>query len=343
MNELTGLMTGVHAGAVWADIGGHRLPLHYGDPTAEYSAARTGAVIMDRSHEGRVRVTGRDRIDLLHRMSTNDLSGMGAGEARMTVLTNALARMVDAVWVLALPGEAIVITSPGRARAVRRWLSGYVFFQDDVQFGDANAELGQLEFHGPKAATVATAFVDGAASLAAGTLGISGSTIVARVRALAGDGFTLIAPVQALPGLWERALSMGAVPAGDSTYHALRVEAGQPYGGHEITEEYIPLEAGLWPAVSFTKGCYIGQEIIARMESRGRLARTLVGLKLSAPVNEGAELRHGSAPVGRVTTVARSPATGDIALGIVKPAQAEPGNVLDIGGVRATVAEFPLA
>lgn len=329
-------------GAEVGEIAGRTVTLHYGDPAAEYEAAKSGAVIFDLSHEGRVRAKGRDRIDLLQRMSTNDLSKLAPGQARMTVLTNPLARMVDAVWVLSLPDEAILLTSPGRAFAVRRWLSGYVFFQDDVQLSDATEELGQLGIHGPRASGIAERLVPGAGALQNESVIQSDGVAVLRTRPLVGGGFTLLAPSGELPALWERAVAAGAVAAGASTFQTLRVEAGLPYGGHEITEDYIPLEAGLWPAVSFSKGCYIGQEIIARMESRGRLAKTLVGLKLSGPVEEGTEIHAGPMPVGRVTSTARSPAAGDIALAIVKTAHAEPGQVLDVAGVTGLVAGFPL-
>src|SRR3972149_4591691 len=92
------------------EVGGQRVALHYGDPSAEYWAARRGAVVMDRSHEGRLRAVGRDRIDLRQRMSTNDLDGLAIGEARPTVLTTALARIVDVLWVLNRGETAVWLT-----------------------------------------------------------------------------------------------------------------------------------------------------------------------------------------------------------------------------------------
>src|SRR5688572_32454012 len=102
------------------EIAGHSVPRHYGDPQFEYSAARQGAAVIARSHVGRLQAVGRDRLDLLHRMSTNDLNGMPVGEARCTVLTTAIARMVDVLWVLNRGETVLCLTGAGRAQAVRR-------------------------------------------------------------------------------------------------------------------------------------------------------------------------------------------------------------------------------
>ncbi|MBI3764061.1 MAG: folate-binding protein YgfZ [Chloroflexi bacterium] len=308
----------------------------------EHEAARRGAIVVDRSHEGRIRATGRDRNDLLHRMSTNDLTQMQVGEARPTVLTTAIARIVDLVWVLNYPNDLLMLVGPRQATNVRRWLSKYVFFQDEVVFTDASETSGQLGVYGPKAGDVAEALLPGAGRLTENHFLLEGDLTILRARPLAGDGFTVIAPSAQIPELKAKAQNAGAVQAGEDTYQVLRVEAGQPYTGNELSEAHIPLEANLWGAVSFTKGCYIGQEIIARMESRGRLAKTLVGLKLAAEVVPGAEVRCDGVNVGVVSSAVVSPQAGPIALAFVKPAFAETGAQLDIGGVAGEVAAFPI-
>jgi len=326
------------------EIGGQRVPLHYGDPNAEYWAARRGAVVIDRSHEGRLRAVGRDRIDLLHRMSTNDLDGLAVGEARPTVLTTALARIVDVLWVLNRGETALCLTSAGTSASVRKWLSGYIFYSDKVKFEEASSELSQVGIYGPRAGAAADALLAGAEALAENRFVEQAGLIVLRGRPLAGDGFTVIAPRDRLEGVWNQAVEAGAAPAGEAAYQLLRLAAGEPYVGREIAEEYIPLEANLWGAVSFSKGCYIGQEIIARMESRGKLARRLVGIKLEAPAAEGSEIRAGEAQtvVGRVTTAGALPDAGPAALGFVKSAHAEPGTVVRVGEVKGVVVALPL-
>jgi aminomethyltransferase len=122
----------------------------------------------------------------------------------------------------------------------------------------------------------------------------------------------------------------------------LRLEAGQAANA-ELTEDYIPLEANLWPAVDFHKGCYIGQEIIARMESRGKLARRLVGLRLAAPVAVGTAVRVAAdgPAAGTVTSAGELPGLGPVALAYLKTAQADAGSHLLVGDTTGTVAELP--
>jgi folate-binding protein YgfZ len=324
------------------EIAGQAVPRHYGSAVDEFAAAHRGAVAVLRNHEGRLRAVGRDRLDLLHRMSTNDLSNLATGEARPTVLTTPIARIVDQLWVLNRGETVLCLTSPGRATAVRRWLAGYIFYNDQVKFVDASAELGQLGLYGPGAAAVAEALMPGAAGLAENNFLDDGELLLLRARPLAGSGFTVIAPVVRLESLWGQALAAGAVPAGEDAYQMLRLEAGQP-GNPELTEDYIPLEANLWPAVDFSKGCYIGQEIIARMESRGKLARRLVGIRLAAPVSAGAEVRaaEGGPVAGRVTSAGELPGYGPVALAYLKTALAEFGKPVTVTDVAGEVVELP--
>ncbi|MBI4772320.1 MAG: folate-binding protein YgfZ [Chloroflexi bacterium] len=312
-----------------------------GDPAAEYAAARSGAVVIRRGHEGRVRAVGRDRLDLLHRMSTNDLTAMAVGEARFTVLTTPIARIVDVLWVLNLGETVLCLTSPGKAAAVRRWLAGYIFYNDQVKFEDASDDLGQLGIYGPRAGAVASALIKGAEALAENRCLEREGLNVLRGRPLAGDGFTVIAPADRLEAAWGQAVAAGATPAGEEAYQMLRLAAGQPYVGRELTDEYIPLEANLWSAVSFSKGCYIGQEIIARMESRGKLARRLAGVRLEAPVAVGAEVRAGEAAAGSVTSAGTIPGLGPVALSYLKTAFAEPDTRITVEGVNGTVVALP--
>lgn len=307
----------------------------------EYIAAQTGAVLVNRNAEGRVRVVGRDRLDLLHRMSTNDTNSLGVGEARQTVLINAIARIVDAPWVLNRGETALMLTGPNRATAVRRWLAGYIFFRDEVKLEDASAELSQFALFGKTAATIANGILPESDSLADNRFIEQEGVIVLRGRPLAGDGFHVIATTAQFDSLWAQAVAAGAIPASEETYQLLRLAAGVPEAGHELTEAYIPLETDLWEAVSFTKGCYIGQEIIARMESRGKLARRLSGLLLDAPVAVGAEVRAGGAVVGTVTSAGVLPNIGPAALSVIKTGACEPGTEVNVGEVAGKVVALP--
>lgn len=305
-----------------------------------YQAARSGAVIVSRSTVGRIRALDRDRLDLLHRLSTNALNDLPVGEARPTVLTTPLARIVDLLWVLNRGETALLVTGVGRAAPVRRWLSGYIFYNDRVKFEDATQTLDQFELHGPQAGVVAEALLPGASALAENHFSAVNDGLVWRNRPLVGEGFTLIAPAEQIPALWDKAVAAGAVPADDATYDLIRIAAGVP-GEPELTEDYIPLEANLWPAVSFTKGCYTGQEIIARMESRGKLARRLCGIKLAEPVAVGADVRVAEMVAGTITSAAVVPDLGPVALAYLKTAHAEPNTPVVVESTAGVVSELP--
>jgi aminomethyltransferase len=291
--------------------------------------------IADMSDHARLWATGRDRIDLIHRMSTNDLRNMALNEGRATVLTTAVARMVDRIIVINLGERALILGSAGMAATIRRWLTGYVFFNDDVKFTDATEELGQFLLFGPKAEAVAEKLVPGASELKQYHVLEHDGLIIGRSDSAGGESFFAVAGREAIKGWWDAAVTAGAVVADRDVYEVVRVESGLPVYGHEIGEEFIPLEAGLWDDISFSKGCYIGQEIIARMESRGKLAKTLVGVRSASSLVEGAF------DGGTLTSVAQSPRWGWIGLAFVKPARAEVGAEFEIGAAKAQVAPLP--
>jgi aminomethyltransferase len=305
---------------------------------AAYQQAHRSAVLIDHSAAfGRFELVDRDRLDLLHRMSTNDTNGLHEGEGLATVLTTALARIIDQLVVYHMGDTALAISGPGMLRPVRLWLQKHIFFNDKIKTRDVSAELAQLGLYGPHAAAIADQIAPGAASLAvhhfqAAATPTGARLLVARTFPVAGDGYWIFVPAAERAAVlgWVQTLQLPegvghALQTDATTYQVLRIESGVPEAGHELTEEYIPLEAGLWDAVSFSKGCYIGQEIIARMESRNKLARVLVGLEMRLP-NGAALPTTGSAitaegkTVGTLTSIAQHPIEGDryIALGYVR-------------------------
>ena len=321
--------------------------------TGAYGAAHDDSAFFDHSDWGRLVITGRDRLDFLQRMSTNNLNGLARGQGRATVLTTPIGRMVDRLVVYVDDDALRVVTSPGAATVVRNWLGRHIFFMDQVQVQDVSAETGLLRVVGPAAGARLAELLGGAALPEvlhhwAGAEHAGATLAAARADRLGADTFAVWGPRAALAQLGAELEAGGAVRAGDDLYDVLRIEAGQPRYGREIGEEYIPLEANLWADVSFNKGCYTGQEIIARMESRGKQARALAGLRLEAPVELGREpvqVEHDGTAAGRVSSVAVSPALGPIALAFLKPASTAPGTPVDVraaaGPVRATVTALP--
>lgn len=297
-----------------------------------YTQALTGAVWLPAA-PSLIRAVGRDRLDLLHRMSTQDVKNLPAGHAARTVLTTPIARMVDAPWVLNVGDAALLLCGAGRVPAVRRWLAGYIFFRDEVKLLDASAELARATLVGPQARALAETFCPGAADLPANRVlaGPNGMWL-----ATLDDALDIVAPPATLADL-QAAVQTAGAPLGDEALaDMLRVRAGRP-GLAEISADYIPLEVELWGAVSFNKGCYIGQEIIARMESRGKLARRLVQLRLQAPVETGAVVSHEGRDVGVITSAALLPDLGPTALTVIKLAASDSGTPVRVGDVPGVV------
>ena len=324
-----------------ATLAADGIPLHFGDPLAEYQAALSDAILLDRSHEARLELSGESAIDLLHRISTNDLRGLHVNEGRPTIFTNANARILDRVAVYRRENSLFALGEPGRGAALRTYLQRNIFFGDDVQLNDLSARTCQLELHGPAAAEVIAKVVPDSATLDVMTgceAEIGGHAVyLARRRPVCQQRWTVVVSIEGAGALWTLFSDQGARPAGSLIYNVLRVRAGFPSVGRELSEQFIPLEIGLWDEVSFTKGCYTGQEIIARMESRNRLAKTLVRLQLEQQVDPPAQIFHEGRGVGQLTSCVTAPDGVIFALGVIKPALAEPGQVFDIGGTHATV------
>lgn len=310
---------------------------------AEYAAAQTGAVMIDAAAWGRLRFTGRTRLDFLHRMSTNDLLKLLPGQGAATVFLTPIARIIDRTIVYARDDDALMVTSRGNQGRVFQWLRKYIFFNDDVQIKDVTDETAMISVYGAGAdQAIQRISGEDLANLPlhhwrAARLD-EVETLIARADPIGGRGYHLIVDSSSSSPIWAALLSVGITPISESTYQVLRIEAGQSEFGRELGDEYIPLEAGLWPDVSFSKGCYTGQEIIARMESRQRLAKQMVGLRFESAVALPAKLFADDDAVGVATSVAHSPRFGWIGLGYVKANHGDEGQVVESRSGERTVS-----
>ena len=307
-----------------------------------YAAALGGCLVVEHDAPGILRLRGANTLDFLHRMSTNDMRGLAPGEMRGTVLTTAIGRTVDVVQVLHRPGDVLLLTTPGKAANVREWLSRYIFFNDDVQTEIMSDPFSFFGVYGPTSAA-AVEELGGSTPAGPGSFSEVGDSLL-WTTALPLQGFQLLAGREMAPrarALWGRHL---AGPSALQAYEAIRVERGHPAVGREIDEDAIPLEVGLWDLVSFSKGCYIGQEVIARMESRSRVARRLVGLRLDRLEESPQEVLLDRQPIGRLTSVALSPRFGPIGLALVRASAVEGGSgefVLSPAGGAVGIQALP--
>jgi aminomethyltransferase len=313
-----------------------------------YASALERAVIADERTAGRIFMRGRDRAALLHRLSTNDIERLKPGEGTLTVLTTPIGRIIDLLTVHALNDALLIVTSPDQGPPVFGHLRRNIFFNDQVTLDAAGRTHAQMALYGPKAACLIAELTGAAIDLplhGITTTVIAGvRLLIARRKPIGGDSFTLYIPSDGYDAVYA-ALLTSATPIDSDTLDVLRIEQGYGAFGRELSQEYIPLETGLLDAVSFSKGCYVGQEIIARMESRGRLAKRLCGLQLSQPVTPPAKLVCDGRDAGDITSAAVSPRFGPIALAYVRTAYAEPGTVVGVEGTGVTgrVVELPFA
>jgi aminomethyltransferase len=328
------------------------------DASPSYHAALAGAALHDEGAAGRIFLRGRDRAALLHRLSTNDIEGLRPGQGARTVLTTPIGRIIDLLTVHALDDALLIVTGPGQGGPVWSHLKKNIFFQDQATLEAAGRTHGQLALYGPAAARVLAelggAGVSELPPYHTATLQLAGGPVLVAARPpIGGPSFTLYPPAEQLDAMRAALVGAGATPLDDPTLDILRVEQGYAASGRELGQEYIPLETGLLDAVSFTKGCYVGQEIIARMESRGRLAKILRGLRLAtgdAAVAGGqwselapTKLEMAGKEAGDLTSVVVSPRFGPIGLAYVRSAHAEPGTIVGIvgGEARGEVVELP--
>lgn len=335
-------------GAVVASDG---IPLHFGDLAKEYRAALEQAVLLDRSHEGRLELSGRDHLALIHRISTNDVVHLQEGEGKPTIFVNPNARILDRVTLYRRGDRAVAITEPGRGSAVAAYLQRNIFFNDEMQIHDLTGETRQFALHGVRADGVMARLAPDLVHLPA--LHSQSVTVdeipmfAARNKPLVGSHWALIVSVNDAAGLWQKLIKTGAadglLPAGSLTYNSLRIRAGRPGVGRELSLDYIPLEVGLFDEISFSKGCYTGQEIIARMESRSRIAKVMVRLVCASPVEAPAEVYDGERVVGRLTSSVHAPDGVAYGIAVIKADAAIPDSVLTVGEARINARVVDLA
>lgn len=301
-----------------------------------YQAAHETAVLTDRSDLGVLKFSGESRLDLINRMSTQALLGLKPGEGTATILTTDVGRIIDRLILYATSDSAYALTGENNADAIARYLMRFVFFNDDFQIEDLSGKTAVFGIYGPQASTKLSdaGFPETDLPLhhwrQVEVAGVE--AYLHRTDPVAGDGYFVMCQEADREALWQHLVDSGLVVADAEAYEFLRIESGQPRFGHELTQDYIPLETGLWDDVSFSKGCYIGQEIIARMESRNRLAKKMVKLAPSAPVAVGAALTANGKKAGTLTST-----SGSVALGYVKTAVLEAGGDLFVGETAVTI------
>jgi len=305
---------------------------------AQYRQLREECGVLDRSERGKLLVSGPDAAEYLQGQLTNDVEALEVGDGQYAALLDRKGHMQSDMRVLRPAAEEIwVDTEPEPLAQVRRHLEMYSIGRE-VAVADLSAERAILSLIGPRSVEIA-----GTAALPQHSCETTSVAGVPCIAAGTRDGVDLIAAAGEAERLRDALLAGGGVAVSAEAAEILRIEAGVPRFGAEMGNETMPAEAGIVEdAVSFTKGCYIGQETVARLHYKGKPNRHLRGLQLSAPADPGASLLLGEKEVGRLGGTAVSPALGPIGLAILRR-EAEPGAELVVGedGVTARVVDLP--
>jgi tRNA-modifying protein YgfZ len=289
----------------------------------------TPTFVADRSERGKLALTGAEAKDFLHGQVTNDIVSLVPGSGCYAAFLTHKGKMLGDLRVFDLGDELLLdcerVALQELFNMIRRYKLGR-----EVELHKRTVELGLLSVVGPEAPLL-TADVEHACA----RVQVGGRDVVAVRTDVGTDLFFAAEDREAVRGAL-------AWPDGDeAAAEVVRVERGRPRFGVDLDESVIPQEAGLNErAVSFTKGCYVGQETVARLFYRGKPNRRLLGLKLEAPVERGTELRLGEKVVGTVGSVVVSPAHGPIALALVRR-EANPGDTVAVDGATATIVDVP--
>ncbi|HEX6535578.1 MAG TPA: glycine cleavage T C-terminal barrel domain-containing protein [Gemmatimonadaceae bacterium] len=341
---------------VVGDVAGHSVVMHYGDIAAEYAALRGSAMLVDRGARGRMRVEGARAAEMITGLVTNDVTALTPGHGLYAAALNPKGKIVADVRVLARPDHLLIDTPPrawaGWQAMVRKYINPRL-----APYRDESETLHDIGLFGQTSRRIvaalagvpaeALAALPPYAQLAAEVDG--GAVLVVRSPDLELEGYELIGAPETTRLIWARAAAAGAVPTGLLAWEIARIEAGRPEWGLDIDESTIPQEANFdeLHAISYTKGCYVGQEVVARVHFRGHVNRHLRGLlcgRTEPPPAKAVLLDDAGKQVGDVRSGALSPRLGAVALAMVRR-EVRPGTTLavqwDQGDGRADVRELP--
>jgi folate-binding protein YgfZ len=318
------------SGKTVGDVSGRSVVLAYGSVAAEYEALHSRAALFDRSHRGRLRVSGERAAEMVAGLVTNDVTGLAPGQGCYAAALTAKGKIVADLRIFVEEGSVLTDAPP---RAAEGWAAMVKKFVNPrlAPHGDETVRLRDIGVFGPNARHVVSAVtgvqapaLTALAPYAHATVQIDDATVlVASVPDLGIEGFELIVPADAYAVLWQRAVDAGATPAGLEAWEIARVEAGRPEWGLDIDDTTIPQEANFdeLHAISYTKGCYVGQETVARVHFRGHVNKHIRGARAPGvdPPPRGATLHdQAGTEVGVIRTAVRSPMLGGIALAMVR-------------------------
>ena len=348
-------------GAVMGEAAGWEMPLHYGDAASEHEAVRRGVGVADLSHRGKLRVTGEDRVKWLQSVISNDILPLKPAQGLYSSFLTHKGKMLTYFRVYALPDSLLLEDVGEIGDTTFQTLRKFLLYGTKAKMASLTDSYSHFLISGPKAVDLVKAAFgmdpSGLKALEFLSHGEAGrEALMIRTEETGETDIEIIMPSEPAECLdetwkriWEAGKALGALPFGTATRESLRIEAGLPKAGAELTEEIVPPEANLeGKAFSLSKGCYPGQEVVARMDTYGSVRRKLSGLTIKdgALPARGAKIFSGDREVGWISSAVFSPTLKTaIALGFPLRDFSQPGTALtvEIEGQRheATVQSLP--
>ncbi len=336
------------SGARLGSYRGADTPATYSDRAPEFRALLLGSALFDLSWQAKLVLSGEDRVRWLNGMVTNNIRDLALNHGAYSFLLNAQGRNQGDLVAYNRGDYLLVTTDRAQAPAIAEIFERYIIM-DDVEVADISDKLGAIGMAGPKAGEVLTAAGIDVSQLEAGQVidtvwqefGIS----IARSVQPQIDGYEIWVATENVDKVWDALVQAGAAPVGTDALEFYRIARGVPRFGVDLRERDLPQETGQQHALNFSKGCYIGQEIVERIRSRGNVHRVFVGFEVQGePPQPGTKVRAGDKDVGEITSAARVPFPGGertLALGYLRREVATAGTTVDIAGQSATVQTVP--
>jgi tRNA-modifying protein YgfZ len=344
IQELHNIQTS--AGAIFAELTeGETVPVSFGNDAAAIAATKQGVALYDRTHWGRIQISDSDRLRFLHNQTTNNFNILKPGQGCDTVFVTSTARTIDLATAYATEDAVLLLVSPSRRRQLLELLDRYIFPMDRVELTDLTDTTITFSLIGPDSsnllAKIGVNQQENTSYASHQLIDFAGMQVrVAVGSGLANAGYTLIAETRDAANLWNELVKAGAVPMGDRIWEQLRIEQGRPAVDFELTDDYNPLEARLLHTISYDKGCYIGQETIARLNTYKGVKQQLWGLQLSGYVAPGTVVTIGEEKIGKLTSLTETE-SGFFGLAYIRTKAGGEGLKVQVGEIAGEVVNVP--
>src|SRR5215472_4718882 len=335
----------INSGAKTGEYCGAETAANFGDVATEFAALRHSCGVFDAGWRSKFVITGDDRVRWLNGMVTNNIRDLQPGRGVYCFVLNPQGRIQADLYCFQRGEYLLAETDASQAKNLYEWLDRYIVM-DDVQLSDLSAQLTSMGVQGPKVGETLAKLNLGAdlEPLEFADRSWRGIDLtVVRLDAEAVPEFEVWIAAEECAVLWDALVEAGARPAGFEAYELMRVWSGRPRFGTDIRDRDLPQETGQQRALNFSKGCYVGQEIVERIRSRAQVHRQLTRFEIEGtPPAPGTRFQSDHRDVAEITSVAKIPSGPTVALGYARRDAVRPGAVFEVNGTRARVQDLPL-